>query len=1089
MLRRLSAAFICAVFLAGCSQTSFLGRHVQNFTAYYNTFYNARQSFDEGIRNIERAPLTIDESRFLRVYPPAPENVGRAQFDDAIKRSADVIRNHPTSRWVDDAVLLIGKSYFYQRNYPAAIQKFREAIDLGTDLEGEARFWLARTLVANGARAEARDHITYSLDSEDLPTRWRGPLMLAYADLLVTEAEWDAAASMLAEGLDVIRDREVEPRAFFLLGQVHEMRDDADAASQAYREVARYQPPYELEFTARLHEYRTAALAGDVDGALVELRRMERDDKHRDRRSEIAYTRGVVEADAGRHDRAFEALDILLYDTDYDITPVRGRAHYELATLYRDVYEDFVLAAAHFDTAATVLPSRATAGARENLSRLAITDSREQSAIYRSYAEAYGQVTEMDSLLYLGAMSDEEFDEFVREQRQKLAEELEARRLEEERMRAQARFADGIAAQQGAMAGAQTTADAAQVGEAGFLFHRDPTRIHEGRQAFVRRWGNRPLVPGWRRQEAVDSYIVSRQQDGAGEEDGLVAIDEFDLGLPIFDVSAVPRTSAAYQRMVDNRALARYELGNVLFLSMDRPEDAARLYRQVIDENPDLPVAGRAYYALAEVHRSLDDDEEARRLYQVVLDQYPHSDLDRRIREELGLPQLAATDSAAVTRQAMNDAAEARRDGRIEDAFAGYLNLALTFPDYHTAAPALYSAAQTGLAWIRRDGLALDTPLPAGEADSLVAAAGLQWEPPVPAPADSLVGTIDLTPDDGIDVDDISGDMDGDEVDDAANTLEPDAVNSDVVNPDAVDPDVVDPGADGPDEGEPDAREIAGSEVTLDQTSVETDPDVEMAEADDAPGTGSVRVQQSREAARELPGTSEPDDAADPAGDALRVEQSIAASDTSSIAAVEPIINVGITPAEGDSRGIVLADSVVGITVDTILRHLIERYPASSVTAEAQILHDGILERLAAANAPASDSVDVDSPSLASPEDSLSAAVQHAVVDSLAQADNPFGMTGDKSIDPASGGWTIIAGSFDRAEDAEELMAGLREMHYRVSLVETSSENGALRYDVYVGQVEARNQAALALRGNSGAFPKDARVVRLSGREPSSEDR
>lgn len=1063
MLRRLSAAFICAVLLAGCSQTSFLGRHVQNFTAYYNTFYNARQSFDEGIRNIERAPLTIDESRFLPVYPPAPENVGRAQFDDAIKRSADVIRNHPTSRWVDDAVLLIGKSYFYQRNYPAAIQKFREAIDLGTDLEGEARFWLARTLVANGARAEARDHITYSLDSEDLPSRWRGPLMLAYADLLVTEAEWDAAASMLAEGLDVIRDREVEPRAFFLLGQVHEMRNDADAASQAYRAVARYQPPYELEFKARLHEYRTAALAGDVDGALVELRRMERDDKHRDRRSEIAYTRGVVEAEAGRHDRAFEALDILLYDTDYDITPVRGRAHYELATLYRDVYEDFVLAAAHFDTAATVLPSRATSVARESLSRLAVTDSREQSSIYRSYAEAYGQVTEMDSLLVLGAMSDDEFDEFVRAQRQKLAEELEARRLEEERMRAQARFADGIAAQQGAMAGAQPTADAAQVGEAGFLFHRDPTRIHEGRQAFVRRWGNRPLVPGWRRQEAVDSYIVSRQQDGAGEAEGLAAIDEFDLGLPIFDVSAVPRTSAAYQRMVDNRALARYELGNVLFLSMDRPEDAARLYRQVIDENPELPVAGRAYYALAEVHRSLNDDEEARRLYQVVLDRYPRSDLDRRIRDELGLPQLAATDSAAVTRQAMNDAAEARRDGRIEDAFAGYLNLALTFPDYHTAAPALYSAAQTGLAWIRLHGLALDTPLPAGVADSLVVAAGLQWEPPEPSTADSLIGPIDLSPDADADVDDVSGDVDGGEVDEAPND----------VGPDVVDPDADGPDVDGPDEDERDESEITTGATSLDQASVETDRDVEITEAEDAP---------------------EPDDAADTAGDVMPVGQATAAMDTSSLAAIEPIIiepiiNVGITPAESASRGIVLADSVVGITVDTILRHLIEQYPTSSVTAGAEILHEGIQERLAAVNAPASDSVDIDPPSLAFPEDSLSAAIQNAVVDSLAQADSLFGMTGDTSIDPASGGWTIIAGSFDQAEDAEELMAGLRERRYRVSLVESSRENGALRYDVYVGQVEARNQAALALRGNPDAFPKDARVVRLSGAETSSEDR
>src|SRR5690625_6274269 len=128
MLRRLSAALICAVLLAGCSQTSFLGRHVQNFSAYYNTFYNARQSFDEGIRNIERAPLTIDESRFLPVYPPAPENVGRAQCDDAIRRSAVAIRNHPTSGWGDDAVLLIGKSYFSQRSHPAASQKLREAM-------------------------------------------------------------------------------------------------------------------------------------------------------------------------------------------------------------------------------------------------------------------------------------------------------------------------------------------------------------------------------------------------------------------------------------------------------------------------------------------------------------------------------------------------------------------------------------------------------------------------------------------------------------------------------------------------------------------------------------------------------------------------------------------------------------------------------------------------------------------------------------------------------------------------------------------------------------------------------------------------
>ena len=1189
MLRRLSAAFVCIFLFAGCSQTSFVGRQVQNFTAYYNTFYNARQSFDEGIRNIERTPTTIDESRFLPVYPPAPENVARAQFDDAIKRSADVIRNHPSSRWVDDAVLLIGKSYFYQRNYPAAIQKFREAIDLGTDLESEARFWLARTLVANGARSEARDHITYSLDAESLHNRWRGPLLLTYADLLVVEENWEAAAPVLTEGLDEIRDREVEPRAFFLLGQVNEMRGAPDEAAQAYRAVARYQPHYELEFKARLHELRTAALAGDVDGALVELRRMERDDKHRDRRSEIAYTRGVVEAEAERYDRAFDAFDILLYDTDYDITPVRGRAHYALATLYRDVYEDFVLAAAHFDSSATTLQAGAGTISRENLTRVAITDSREQSGIYRSYAQAYSQVTEMDSLLYLGAMPDDEFDEFVREQRQKLAEELEARRREEERLRAQARFADGIASQQGSLPEAQTPTDAAEVGAAGFLFHRDPTRIQEGRQAFIRRWGNRPPVPGWRRQEAVDTYIVSQQEGSPDEQNALIAIDDFDLGLPIFDVSAVPRTPDAYQRMVAGRALSRYELGNVLFLSMNRPQDAARLYRQVIEENADLPVAARAYYALAEVHRSIDDDDEARRLYQVVLDRYPNSDLDRRIREELGLPQLAATDSAAVTREAMNDAAQARLDGRLDDAFAGYLDVALTYPDYHTAAPALYSAAQTGLAWIRRDGHDLDAPLPAGRADSLVTAAGLQWVPPEPQspdpqPADTL--DIDITQLSGADPsDNDSGDVDAgassdeqavpDVADAPENAIRDNATGEEVSTPEDV---VVD---DEDFEGE--ASDIEG----LDDEGLDDEPapDGEPASDEELPDGISDSISDSvsdgvlddlvdavADTSGAIPGGDQTitESAGGDNGDLALVAPEIADADTAAVSVQnvpQPIISVGLTLDTYNFHDVAVADTVVGVTIDAILDHIIERYPSSRVTAGAALLLSGIQERLVAVELPLegdpteidpseavptdidpaeissteadplevdpldnsprdidqsnietspTDSLNYDPPDNSPPEidqstietsppdslnldtqemlraagDSLSVDIgEVAPPDSVAVPNRSFGMMGEEEVDPSAGGWTIVAGSFDGAEGAEELAADLRDRNFRVSLVESTDQNGAPLYVVYAGQVEQRAQAATSLRANPDAFPHEARIVKLDAAVSSAEER
>ncbi|RMF57303.1 MAG: hypothetical protein D6746_11295, partial [Bacteroidetes bacterium] len=145
--------------LAGCGSSSFLGRRVDNFTAYYNTFYNARKAYERGVKSLERDNVPVDRTRYLPVFSD-PDRAPRSQdFADAIKKSADVLRDHPTSKWADDALLLIGKSYFYQQNYVGAEQKFREVIDLGSDLEDEARFWLARTLIASQAYDEAAAHL------------------------------------------------------------------------------------------------------------------------------------------------------------------------------------------------------------------------------------------------------------------------------------------------------------------------------------------------------------------------------------------------------------------------------------------------------------------------------------------------------------------------------------------------------------------------------------------------------------------------------------------------------------------------------------------------------------------------------------------------------------------------------------------------------------------------------------------------------------------------------------------------------------------------------------------------------------------
>jgi cellulose synthase operon protein C len=183
-----------AVVLAGCSSGSFVGQRFDDFTAYYNTFYNARKSFREGTEALRTATPSIDRTRYLAVYP-VPE--GRAQqqkFEGAIKKSADVLRKHPGSKWADDALMLIGQSYFYTGQYVAAEQKFREILvelpaqrgGRPTPLDAEARLWMARTLVAAGRTDAANAFLTENLSREDLRASTIARLHLVRADFAVS---------------------------------------------------------------------------------------------------------------------------------------------------------------------------------------------------------------------------------------------------------------------------------------------------------------------------------------------------------------------------------------------------------------------------------------------------------------------------------------------------------------------------------------------------------------------------------------------------------------------------------------------------------------------------------------------------------------------------------------------------------------------------------------------------------------------------------------------------------------------------------------------------------------------------------------
>ncbi len=712
-----------SLLLVGCSSNSFVGRRVDNFTAYYNAFYNAQASFDEGVRALKpRQETLLDRTRYLDLFP-APGKGNNAPFEKAIVKSADVLREHPESKWADDALLLIGKSYFYTGQYVGAEQKFREIVYTLAEEEGrrsplefETRFWLARTLVANEAYDRAQPFLDETLALDDIPRRWRGEYLLVQADLYVQQGAWDEAAVALRDGIEAVRDRDLRARAYFLLGQVEETRGEYAAAAEAYERVERFNPTYDLRYAAELSGIRVGGEHFDAADALEKLRRMERDGKNYEFRNELRYVRGRILQASNRPDEAFRVYDDVLYGGDGDISGLRGRIHYALGTLYRDVYVDYFMAAAHFDTAATALPRpQQSAGSREErLTAEAIQDAPELKATFASFRSAMLAIQEADSLLELGALPPDAFAARIRSIREARARVLADEARELEKLNAQRAFSGGTG-QQGA---ARNVAPQPGAGgaETGFLAFRDPVRVRDNRNAFAEVWGDRPLVDNWRRGASIsgtERVELEASLDERASPEGVGATAS-ETVLPQIDLTPIPRTVETQVAMRRRRAEARYQLANVLFLNMNRPDSAAAWYRTVIDEDGEERVAPRAYYALAEVQQALGDTLASEALYRETLQKYPGSDFAGRIRERLGLTEAAVLDSSAVAQAAYERARSQWLAGAYPTAFDSLLALPARYPSTTTAPQALYAAGALFLEWAREDSLdVLETPLPA----------------------------------------------------------------------------------------------------------------------------------------------------------------------------------------------------------------------------------------------------------------------------------------------------------------------------------------------------------------------------------------
>ncbi|HKI45616.1 MAG TPA: tetratricopeptide repeat protein [Balneolales bacterium] len=579
-----------------------------NFTAYYNTFYNAKHQYEDGLKQIEKQKVPINAEEPIPVFTK-PLNVGSDNFDQAISKSADILRDHVTSKWADNALLLIGQSYFYESKFFSASQKFDELTNTtkSATMQQRAAFWKGRTYIEMKSYDEGIDYLQRKLGDTDI--RWnkhlRAEAIMALAELQVGAEEYGSAISSIKKALPELKDRLVKARSWFLLGQLQEKAGDFADAFKSYSRVNDTHPEYELVSAAMKKQAIVARKGGHPGQALAIFTAMSKDDKNYDILPELEYQIGrTLEA----MNRFGEALDVYEQNLHNNVKPpdanTKAQIYYGLGMVYRDHYHNFTTAAAYFDSASSTA---------RDLAKLPTTfNATELAKSFGDYAKLRRQIHNLDSLYWLGSLPKQKFDSVIAVVKKQKLEQLKQEIKSKNSQRNTLVNVNEIKNRE------------QQQGDYGFLNYENPSLVLQSSQAFRAIWGDRPLVDNWRRMAAVRSEQVRAGADTTTVVSNAMSDQELQRNIQV-DLSNVPLTPDARAKARRQIAEHQYELGNVFYLSLNMPDSAISYYIKIIHKYADTNVSPQAMYSLTQLYNDRGDSTRAKAWADSVVSLYPRS--------------------------------------------------------------------------------------------------------------------------------------------------------------------------------------------------------------------------------------------------------------------------------------------------------------------------------------------------------------------------------------------------------------------------------------------------------------------------------
>jgi TolA-binding protein len=346
----------CQVYNAGAN---FVTERYVNTVSYFNTYYNAERAFGDAEKEVLAGKRAQQWKPALPGKTNSVSQGARLKFNTAIEKASRLLSYYPTCKWVDDALLMIGKSYFYLEDDIKAERKFLELFAKypDSDLRLEAELWYGRSLLRQ-KRYDEGVQLLENLYTKAVTEKENEIAALASINAgrhFFGRQDYVRAVRYFQQSLAISSDDKLNAETQTEIGYCYRGMNDLPKASQAFMGVDEFDPDYTTSFTAKLENIEIMSESHKYDEALNRLNAFLDDGKNAENYSKIHLQIGNIYLAQNRIDDAIAKFGYL--DTSFARTEEAAKAYFELGKIYETLQGNYSLARANYDKARMEFPS------------------------------------------------------------------------------------------------------------------------------------------------------------------------------------------------------------------------------------------------------------------------------------------------------------------------------------------------------------------------------------------------------------------------------------------------------------------------------------------------------------------------------------------------------------------------------------------------------------------------------------------------------------------------------------------------------------------------------------------------------------